>query len=420
VVAGSARGCCAGCSAASNVRIARALRILACLASLAACKGKGKAARTEETAPAPPAVPADALARDASGAWPELASYPPAEPERVIAIPTRPDVPRFDVGGPVLVGDLAIVASSQLGFAAVDWRRGAITWTKPAGHHVAPPLVHDGSIVLVGECLSPPPVPADETLLGCLRVVTPTGADQAYAAVRGKTKLVAAFAGSPGRQALWSAGERAVRWRRGDEAVTIDLVSGVAKPALAGPPPLVVVHRDRRWEITQDEGRIIATGKDGTPSWRTEHPYTALLGSVALPEMSPILRVVNIGAWAGSPEVQVIDMDATGSLHAAVARPTPGIALLGHAVSPVGDAALAVRMDRSIRRDFIAGYAANAMIVWVYPLPEVPRADPVGVAVAPDAVVVFHDGDTLTILPALSAPPTAPGAPAPPSRNPTP
>ena len=36
--------------------------------------------------------------------------------------------------------------------------------------------------------------------------------------------------------------------------------------------------------------------------------------------------------------------------------------------------------------------------------------DPVGVAIAPDAVVVFHDGDTLTILPELSAPPTAPGA----------
>jgi hypothetical protein len=60
------------------------------------------------------------------------------------------------------------------------------------------------------------------------------------------------------------------------------------------------------------------------------------------------------------------------------------------------------------------------MVMWVYPLPEQPRPDPVGVAVAPDAVIVFHDGDTFTVLPELSAPPTAPGAGRAPSRNPTP
>jgi hypothetical protein len=58
--------------------------------------------------------------------------------------------------------------------------------------------------------------------------------------------------------------------------------------------------------------------------------------------------------------------------------------------------------------------------MYVYPLPEVPRADPVGVAVAPDAVLVFHDGDAFTVLPELSSPPTAPGAPRPASKNPTP
>jgi hypothetical protein len=58
--------------------------------------------------------------------------------------------------------------------------------------------------------------------------------------------------------------------------------------------------------------------------------------------------------------------------------------------------------------------------MWVYPLPRTPRADPIGVAVAPDAVVVFHDGDTLTVLPELSAPSTAPGAVAQPLENSTP
>ena len=42
-------------------------------------------------------------------------------------------------------------------------------------------------------------------------------------------------------------------------------------------------------------------------------------------------------------------------------------------------------MDSSLRHDFLVGYAANALLMYVYPLPEVPRADPVGVAVAPDA-----------------------------------
>jgi hypothetical protein len=49
-----------------------------------------------------------------------------------------------------------------------------------------------------------------------------------------------------------------------------------------------------------------------------------------------------------------------------------------------------------------------------------PRPDPVGIALTRDAVVVFHDGDTLTVLPELSAPPTAPGAVKAPSENATP
>jgi hypothetical protein len=79
-----------------------------------------------------------------------------------------------------------------------------------------------------------------------------------------------------------------------------------------------------------------------------------------------------------------------------------------------------VRLDASLERDFIVGYAANALLMWVYPLPHQPRADPVGLAIARGAVVVFHDGDTLTILPELSAPPTAPGAARVPSENTTP
>jgi hypothetical protein len=256
-------------------------------------------------------------------------------------------------------------------------------------------------------------------------------------AIRGKPAAVEPFAAERGPQALWREGERALRWRRGELAVTVDLMSGVAAPAASiEPPPLVVEYKARRWEIEHADGKIVARARRGGPAvWSTENRYTALLGAVWQQDSAPMLRIATLAGPSGedagppgsgtrgrgdTPHVRVIDMDATGSRATANARSMPGIALLGSGTSPVGDAALAIRLDRSLRRDFIAGYAVSAMVMWVYPLPEQPRVDPVGVAVAPEAVVVFHDGDTLTLLPELSAPPTAPGAGPPASRIPTP
>jgi len=364
----------------------------------------------------PPPVPV--VVHDAAAAvearptppWPELADYPRVEPVRVIELPARPDVPRFEVAGPVIAGDVAVVASSQLGFAAVDWRRGQIVWTKPAGEHVAPPLVRGDSVVLIGECVSPPGV-GDDHLLGCVRVVTTAGTDEAYLAIHGNPKKVQAFAAAAGAQDVWPDGEKAVRWRRGDAAVTVDLMTGVATPAAsAAPPPLVIQYQDRRWDITLLDGRIVARDPKGKELWATKEAFTALVGAVWLPGQSPGVRVARQTAFDHQPEIMLHDIDATGSLHGQVAvKPAPGIQLLGWSVSPVGDAALAVRLDNSLRRDYIAAYTAAALLAWVWTLPDTPRADPVGVAIAPDAVVVFHDGDTFTVLPALSA-----------SQNPTP
>jgi hypothetical protein len=357
---------------------------------------------------------------DASAAWPALEGLPRAEPLRVVALPVKPDVPRFSVGGPAIAGDVAVVASSQFGFAGIDWRRGTVAWTKPSGLHVAPPLALPEAVVLVSDCFSPPSVPAGQRLLGCMRVVTHAGVDQAYIPITGAAD-VEPFAAEPGAQALWRDGERAVRWRRGERAVAVDLMTGRATPAAAARPPLAVTYKDKRWEIEQEDGRIVGRARrGGRVAWRTENRYTAVIGAVHLPEMAPILRIANAGDRGGSSMIRIIDMDATGSLNATLARPMPGIALLDWSTSAVGDTALAIRLDASLRRDFIAGYAANAMVMWVHPLPELARPDPIGVAVAPDAVVVFHDGDTLTILPELSAPPTAPGAARAPSQIPTP
>ncbi len=393
--------------------------------ALVACKSRDEAEK------AAPTVPVE-IARDAapeppvSHAWPELEDLPRAEPLRTIVVPTRPDRPRFDVGGPVIVGDLAVVSSSQLGFAAVDWKRGQLAWTKPAGGHVAPPLVRDGSVVLLGDCLTAPEVPAADLLLGCLRIVTPAGADEAYLAVHGKAADVEAFAGAPGPQAVWSDGERTLRWRRGEAAVTVDVLSGVARPAPAEAAPVVVDYKDRRWLVTQEDGKLVARQK-GKVAWTTDHEVTSLVGAVWIPEQAPMIRYAMISARGDHPAIRLLDVDATGSMHGQAAlAAVPGIGLLGQAISPVGDVALAIRVDKSIKRDVIAAFAANALLMWVYPLPEILRPDPVGLAIAldddqaPAAVVAFHDGDTLTVLPPLSSPPTAPGAARAPLKNPTP
>lgn len=383
--------------------------------ALASCRGDRDKARPAPTAPARDAVAADAAAKDAN-AWSALDGYPRVEPVRTIALPARPGVPRFDVGGPVLAGDIAVVASSQFGFIGVDWRRGEIAWTKPAGHHVAPPVIAGDRIVLVGECHTPPLLPRDEVLVGCLRVVAASGADRAAIAIRAKAGTVDEFLAAPGAHALWVESEERVRWRRGDAAVSVDLLTGKATPAPARAPALAVTDTGRTWQVEHVDGRVVAGGHS---TWQTEHAYTALVGVTHVGD-APLLRLAHIRPIASAPHVHLIDMDPTGSLHTSTARPVPGIALHAAAISPIGDTALAVRMDASIQRDFIAGYASNALLMWVWALPEVPRADPVGVAIAQDAVVVFHDGDTLTVLPELSAPPTSPGAPSRASRNPTP
>jgi hypothetical protein len=387
------------------------------LAALAVAGCRHRRPAGDDAPPPPP--PRDAATAPDAGAWPELTALPHATPRRVVALPARPDQPRFDVGGPIIVGDVAVVSSSQFGFVAVDWRSGAIAWAKPAGLRVAPPLGHAAGVVLIGACVAVVEIPAGEERLGCVRIVTATGADQGYLAIHGRAAALAPFVAAAGPQAVWSRGDHAVGWQRGEAAVEVDLLTGVATPIAGGPPPLGISYKGHHWDYAVEDEVVVAR-QAGREAWRTRTHVTALLGAVYLAEQSPMIRLAKIGAFGGLAELNLLDMDATGSMHGQAAFPVPAIGLLGWGTSPEGDVALAVRLDRSIQRDFIAAYASTAQMMWVYPLPEVPRADPVGVAIAPDAVVVFHDGDTLTILPALSPPPTAPGAPSGAWRNPTP
>ena len=96
----------------------------ALLLALVACKSRRDMRHDVPMPPEPaPVVVGDAGRVDAPGPWPELAALPTVEPTYIVSLPTKADQPRFEVAGPAILGDLALVASSQFGFTAIDWRR---------------------------------------------------------------------------------------------------------------------------------------------------------------------------------------------------------------------------------------------------------------------------------------------------------
>lgn len=380
--------------------------------ALLACKGKrGEEARDDAAPIAKP--PADAGVDE----WAVLERFTKIQPVHVVSLPARVNTPRFDIGGPAITSGIAVVASSQFGFIGVDYNQGKILWSKPAGLHVAPPIGHAGQFILVGECLQQPY--AKDTVLGCVRVVNSTGGDLSYLAIHGG-KDVEEFAMEPGTQKLWSKDDHTLVWTRGERAVLVDQLTGLATATPVIERPLDIPYKDKTWQILHDEDGIIRATQKGKPAWKTRRSYNELLGAVYLPDQVPMVRLSHAGRFGGFAELVMTDIDATGSMNGQVAVSVPGIGLIGHAIDAIGDVAMAVQLDTSLDHHYIVGYAANALLMWVYPLPKVQRADAIGLAVAPDAVVAFHDGDTLTVLPELSAPPTAPGAARAPSENATP
>lgn len=337
----------------------------------------------------------------------ELAELPRVVAVRTVELPVRIDVPRFEVHGPVVSGEVAIVASSQLGFAGLDWRRGKLLWSKAAGTHVAPPLVlGSGDVVLLGDCASAPDT--EQPVAGCLRIVTSAGVDRSYGAVIGEAKLIGQLR-APGEQRLWQLDEDRVGWRRGAATAVIDLATGRVTAGAPPEPGLIVRYRSAELAIGLDEGELTGRSLDGKRTvWTAPGRFAALLGMVpGQAYEAPMLRVVRASAVrgvGGAPSgayFDVLDLDAMSAAGGQAAFPAPGILLLGTGSGPGAAAALAVRLDRSLRRDYVVAYSRTARIAWAHPLPVLMRTDPVGLAVTDDAVLVFHDGDTLTVLPPI-------------------
>lgn len=391
------------------------ITVFGALAVVTACGRRadepGHTAAQPPVAPArPPAAPARPPTSDER--FPELAELPRTRPLRILELPARLDRPRFDVHGPVLLPDepeLAVVATSQLGFHAVSWRTGKVAWSRAGGAHVAPPVVlPGGDVVLLGDCAVAPDL--EEPVLGCARVVSASGADRSDGVVVGPPAL-AARAAAPGPQRAWALDERHVAWQRGEHALTLELPAGRARAGAPPPPPVRVRHGDLELAITlDDDGQLRAhrVGGRGELVWQGLASFTALLAVVpARGHDSPMLRLArpssvrSVGASSSGSAFDVLDIDALTGTGGQAATPAPGIQILASASGPRQSAAMVVRLDRSLRRDYVIAYTSTAHVAWVYPLPEALRPDPVGLAVAADAVLVFHDGDTLTVLPPI-------------------
>lgn len=365
------------------------------------CKAKRKQA---PPSPAPldaaaPTTPAtDAPAR----LWTtEFTQLPWVDATRIIKLPLRADQPRFDVVGPILFGDLAVVGSSQFGFAAVRWRDGTTAWTKPAGLHVAPPLIVDDNLLLLADCVKPPTIDESQELLGCLRTLNRSGNDLSFAAVVATPALASQFAGTTGPSRLWAISASRIAWQRGDVVIEFDPLAPLAKRSTASPPAVTATVNNVALTFAHTDEAVVALDSKGKEQWRVGGRFAAVLGIVrGAAHEAPMLRVARIGTrFNPRGEIDLLDIDATGSRHGQAAFPTPGIALLGSAVAADGACALASRVDTSLTHDVVVAYDAQARQRWVFALPEIPRADPVGLAITNDAVVAFYDGDTLAVLP---------------------
>ena len=343
-----------------------------------------------------------------------LAEFPSTTPRLEITLPvaaSSADRPLMTVAGPSLLGELAIVASSRLGFVAVDRNTGKTAWQRSAGLHVAPPLARSESVLLISDCEHPGLVADTDRVLGCYRIVTEAGADLSAGAIVGDRTATAAFADATGTMQLIEPADNidGVIWQRGEQAVHVTLGDGRATPIAAPRHEVIARKGDRAWHIALDGEALVALDDGGKPAWHVDVRFAAVLGII--PGRSyevPMVRVAHLNGVSGIGHVELLDIDATGSKRGQAAFPMPGIALLGHDFAAAnGNTVLAVRMDSSLQHDFIVGYDGHSTVLWTWHLPVIARPDPVGVAIANDGVVVFHDGDRLTVLPPLSQSPTA-------------
>jgi hypothetical protein len=377
---------------------------VATLAVAGACRGKSKKAPPRDAAPV-------ASAADAGAAPTPLAAMPKARPRWTVTLDAAP-VPAVDVHGPILVGDAALVAGSAIGIAGIDIKTGAILTERPAAGSVGIAALDDERALAVGDCTDAIRPPKGDALIGCYVVM-----DAHHEAVYGAGSIVA-----PQKDAA----------QLGGGATTLFISEK--------PPRLAFVGRDDpdapwlRFVLADPpRGEVLAEAIE-----TREVPIGARAASVSVPAgqfwvVDDVLEVRHHDPQSLSNRSSVMNIAAApGALHALdddrvrafrlvpgeralqpiiidpatlrlddLGTAVPGIDLLAAAHGTKGYA-IAVRLDTSLANDYVAAFTTDGTLSYAYALPPPPnggRALPVGIAMTDDAVIVFHDGNTISALP---------------------
>lgn len=367
------------------------------------CRSKHKAASKHRVPDASASADRSVVQVDAgqSATWPLLDDRPRAVADAVFQLSPDTSMPLLSAVGPVEIDGLVVVGSSQLGFVAIDMERRAQRWHRATGSRLAPPLAAVDGILLVSDCALPPAptrIGIGQRLLGCYRVLSADGEERIAAPISGDDAAVAAFASEPGPSALYPQTPDRVRWQRGEYAVDFNITTGLAVPASPTPAGVTARHGKRSWQIRLGEDALDAIGTSAM-SWKVSSRFAALLGVIPGAGYEvPTVRVARLSGANGQGQVELLDIDATGSRRGHAAHPIPGIVVLAHTFR-AGDTALAVRLDTSLRHDYIAAFDRRAGLRWVWPLPESTRVDPIGLAISDTKVYAFFDGAHIAVLP---------------------
>jgi hypothetical protein len=386
---------------------------LAVALALAACGHKSRAHRDAAAASADAAVAApDAATGAKDPAWAPLDGMPRARPRWSLTVPLEfPNSIATDIHGPLINGDDAVVAGSQLGVAIVDLARRAVRFQVNVPGKVPLPVPLDTGYLAISDCMYPVDPPPGDVVVGCYDVV-----DNRLAIATGGGAIFAkgADALGPGAMTLAIGDDRTAEYGPVDgDRLQFD----IPDPPSGDVTATKVTGRDRRRpperpSVSYGSGDDLVQmwlGADNVlelyyadPSFMTDR--AAVVGYATAP--GALYAVGDRAARAfqlvpGASQIQAVVVHADGLEINTLGNPVPGIMLLGAAQDDHGFA-IAVRLDTSLLHDYVAAFTADGTLAWVYPLPPPPgpgRTAPVGLGLGKDAVVVFRDGAVVDALP---------------------
>lgn len=251
-------------------------------------------------------------------------------------------VPDVAAHPPLVVGDVVVVAGSQVGVRGLARADGRELWRRPGGA-VPPVALGPREVLVIRDCEAAVGVPAGFAVLGCFDLVDPRDVSVRAAGVL-QVALDDACPGPLPRHAELRGGE--VVLSTGACALAVSLPDGRARPR----PPLAAPPADP----TGDCGHAA----DGT-------------------------------RWC-----QVID--GARSLVAIAGARVPGLAVLA-AAHDAGRTAAVVRRDATLQHDDLY-LLAGGEVQWRWELPAVRggRIAPVGLSLSAAGLFVLHDRDQVT------------------------